>query len=137
MPVLTRDGILGLAKLGLREVELDDGQTVYVRGLSLREYDGFEVAVDGGRRAGRHNVRAELLVRTVCDAEGGRLFSDGDVELVAELAQTVLEPAFRVAAELSGLAETSGKNSPSGPDGGSPSGSPTDSGAPLTNSSTP
>lgn len=121
----TRDGILDVAKLGIREVTLGRGLgTVYVRGLSLREYDGFEMVVTEAKRSGLITLRAELLVRTLCDERGARLFADGDVEALAGLDQVALEPAFQAAAELSGLREDV-ENSPGGPGGGSSSGSPT------------
>jgi hypothetical protein len=128
---LTKEGILGVATLGIREVELARGLgTVHVRGLSLREYEGFELAVTEARKLGLTNLRAELLARTLCDENGARLFADGDVEAVGALDHVAFEPAFQVALELVGLQEGVGKNSPSGLGGGSSSGSPTASDAP-------
>jgi hypothetical protein len=128
---LTKDGILDVTTLGIREVTLARGLgTVCVRGLSLREYDGFEMVVTEAKRGGLITLRAELLVRTLCDEKGARLFADGDVEALATLDQVALEPAFQAAAELAGLREDVGKNSPGGPGGGSSSGSPTASDAP-------
>jgi hypothetical protein len=128
---LDKLAILDIARLGIREVTLAaDRGTVFVRGLTLREYDGFETAITEAKRRGLTTVRAELLVRTLCDESGARLFSDEDTEALAALGQDVLEPAFQAAAKLSGLTEDVGKNSPSGPGGGSSSGSPTASPAP-------
>ncbi len=128
---LTKAQLLDAARLGIREVALPGGRgSVFVRGLSLREYDGFETAVTEAKKRGLPTVRAELLVRTLCDEAGARLFGDSDTDALAALGQDVLEPAFQAAAALAGLADDVGKNSPSEPGGGSSSGSPTGSDAP-------
>jgi hypothetical protein len=49
------------------------------------------------------NLRARLLVRCICDADGKRLFADGDVEQVAGLPARVIDPLFEVAQRLSGM----------------------------------
>ena len=128
---LTKEGALGVTTLGIREVALARGLgSVYVRGLSLREYESFEIAVSEAKKLGLTTLRAGLLVRTLCDEKGVRLFADGDIEAVGALDHIAFEPVFQVALELVGLREDVGKNSPSGLEGGSSSGSPTASDAP-------
>lgn len=133
MATLDRQGILSAARLGLRRVELPAGKgTIFVRGLSLRERDDLDrSAFAPGQPLG--DIRVQLLLRALCDEGGARLFADGEADAVAALDAGILQPAFLAAAELSGVRESDvedlAKNSAGGPGDGSPSGSPTASGA--------
>ena len=73
--MLTKEQILGVKDLIIREVEMPEwGGSVYVRGLTGSERDAFEASVIEQRgktnRVNMINVRAKLLVLTICDKDG-------------------------------------------------------------------
>jgi len=82
-------------------------EPISIRGLTAGERDSFEAACFIGKGTNREmnfvNLRARLLVRCICDADGKRLFADGDVEQVAGLPARVIDPLFEVAQRLSGM----------------------------------
>ena len=49
------------------------------------------------------NVRARLLVATVCDAAGACLFAPSDIEQVGELPAVLLDRLFVVAKKINAL----------------------------------
>ena len=49
------------------------------------------------------NFHAKFLVRILCDADGKRLFSDDDVELLSGKSASVLDRLYDVGASLAGL----------------------------------
>lgn len=80
---------------------------IFVRGLTGKERDSFENAcfVQRGKQRvmSTENIRAKLLVRSICDEQGVRLFSDLDEGDVGALPAQVLDVLFTVAQKLSGL----------------------------------
>lgn len=80
---------------------------IFVRGLSGRERDGFENACFQQRGKQRvmttENIRAKLLVRSICDDQGNRLFSDSDEAELGAIPADILDQLFTVAQKLSGL----------------------------------
>ena len=49
------------------------------------------------------NMRAKLLVRTICDDKGKRIFTDKDTDLLGSKAASALEKIFDVAQKLNKL----------------------------------
>jgi hypothetical protein len=125
--MLTRDALLsGAASLTIERVELPAlGDAVFVRELTLAERDRFEQIV---LTETNPDYRAELLVRSLCDEAGKRLFPDADAKLLHDLGAARLQPAFATAMRLSALRtsdlEELTKNWQGEPDGASSSGSP-------------
>ena len=79
------------------------------------------------------NVRARLVVRSVVDQAGKRIFADGDAEMLGDKSAAAVARVFDVAQRLSGmrpedLDELVGKSAP-GPVDASPSASPGSSAA--------
>lgn len=69
-----------------------EGQTVCVRQLNSAERDRFEgESLDLKGQDFWINLRARLLVLTICDQEGNRLYEDEDLEEVSELPGTVAD----------------------------------------------
>lgn len=104
-----KDQFLALQnKLKIESVKVD-GMTdpVYVRTLTGRERDAFEASCFQQKGKDRvlntENLRAKLLVRSICDASGERLFTDADVVLLGNMPSDVLDTLFAKAQELSGL----------------------------------
>jgi hypothetical protein len=110
------------------------GMWVRVVGLNGKERDQFEasMATENGRpqdpeAMDLENIRAKLVVLSVKDAQGERLFQwPQDVELVGGRSAAALDRIFTVARRLSGLrqGEIEGmvKNFEPGPVGDSSSG---------------
>lgn len=106
---LTRDAILGVADLKTESIEVPEwGGLVTVRSLTGAERDAFEMSLlDRGNgkdgRANLANLRARLVVLTVVDAGGARLFSDDDAAAVGRKSAAALDRIFSVAQRLNGL----------------------------------
>lgn len=88
--------------------------TYYVRKMSLGERQAFDIAVSVKRGDSYEinpvRVRSELLVRTLCDADGVRLFADHELEFVEGKAGEACTAAFIVAQNLNGLNQAAVKN---------------------------
>lgn len=106
--VLGRDAILAVQDIQTEAVEVPEwGGTVYVRGMTGSERDAFEESVTQGRgrnqRVTLENFRAKLLVRTLVNEAGERLFGDDEVEALGRKSAAAVQRVFDVAARLSGL----------------------------------
>ena len=111
MSYLTRDAILKVDDLPFEDVEVSEwGGTVRVRGLTGAERDAFEaemVELRGKKaRFNMQNFRAKLVVRSVVDRQGERLFSHQDAEPLGKKSAAALQRVFEVAQRLSGLTDT-------------------------------
>jgi hypothetical protein len=108
---LTRDQILQLTgKRNIQEINIPEwGGTVYVRELTGRERDKFETSVlssnGNNSKTNAENLRARLVVLSVVDENGTRLFSDEDAKTVGNLGVKGLQRAFVMAQRLSGLSD--------------------------------
>lgn len=80
---------------------------IYIRGLTGRERDSFENACFQQKGKNRvlstENIRAKLLVRSICNEKGERLFIDIEENDLGSLPAQVLDQLFTVAQSLSGL----------------------------------
>ena len=105
----SKDFILSLAtSIPVEAVSIPGvAEPISVRGLTAGERDAFETACFVGKGASKEmnfvNLRARLLVRSICSPDGKRLFADGDVEQIAALPARVIDPLFEVAQRLSGM----------------------------------
>jgi hypothetical protein len=126
------------------------GGEVLVKALTGEERDAFEAScqrerpmldVRGKAVRGRtemvpyrQNVRARLVVRSVVDDDGGRIFTDGDASALGKKSGAALDRVFEVAARLSRLGdddiEELAGNSEAATSGDSPFTSPENSDAP-------
>lgn len=125
---LTREAILGAADSRIIPVEVPEwGGVVHVRSMSGRERDAWELSmiVDPGAREIEHrrdNLRARLLVRTLCRADGTALFGESDVAALGEKSAAALDRCYAAAARLNRISrediEELEKNSSAGPSAG-------------------
>ena len=101
MAALTRDRIFAASDLGREVVECPEwGGSVTVRGMTLGERDRFIAAV----RNDVQHLPALLVALAAIDAKTGeRLFSDEDVQALAEKSPVAIERVGAVALRLSGL----------------------------------
>lgn len=105
---LNREAIFAVADIKTEEVFVPEWNgSVYVKGLTARERDEYETAVVTTRgkdvQVNRRNIRARLVVMTVVDAEGNRLFGDTDLKALGEKSAAAIDRLFGVAQKLSGL----------------------------------
>lgn len=101
--MLSRDQILTRVDLPREEVpipEWGEGEVAFVRVLTVGERDRWEEKHFTPRR----HVRASMIALTLCDADGKRVFADGDIPAVDNLPSTVAQRLFEVALRLNGMA---------------------------------
>lgn len=127
MALLTKAQILGVQDLTHRDVEVPEwGGAVRVRTMTGEERDAYEMAVYNGERANVANLRARLLVLTLVDEQGQRLFADeADVEALGKKSVRAMQRVFVAARELNAIDQETlkelAKNSGSVPGGASSS----------------
>ena len=107
--VLGRDAIFAAPDNAPQLVEVPEwGGSVYVRGLSARERDQFEIAITdaktGKPKAGA-NVRGLLVVMGVCDEAGARIFTDADADALSAKGALAMERVFDTIRHLSGMTD--------------------------------
>jgi hypothetical protein len=109
LKTLSRESILTAAPpLAFETVEVPEWNVVVtVREMTGSERDSWEASIlgDDGRRSeeAMTNARAKLVVRSVVDDDGARVFGDADIEAVGALSARGLNRVFEVACRLSGL----------------------------------
>lgn len=108
--MLSKDDILKADDLEQEECEVPEwGGAVLVRALNGRERDDYEASCVQQRGKDMHrnlaNVRAKLVVRSVIDEEGKRLFRDQDANALGLKSAAALDRVFTVAARLSRLSD--------------------------------
>ena len=130
MSLLTRDAILAAPDLLTEEVPVPEwGGTVLVRGLTGTERDAFEEEMITGKGKNRDvnlaNFRARLIVKSVVDKGGKRLFTQADMVALGGKSAAAIQRVFQVAMRLSGMSdedvEELTKNSEPGQSGSSTS----------------
>jgi hypothetical protein len=130
----SREQILGLDDRQFEDVDVPEwSTTVRVRGMTGSERDAWEASLLGPGRPGQaprvdySDVRAKLLVRTIVNGAGERVFSDVDVRQLGAKSASALQRIFEVAQRLSRLTDSDVEeltgNSSSGPSAVNGSGS--------------
>lgn len=100
---MNRSEILDLAKKLSRPCEVVSvpalGCDFHVYGMTVAERDEFEASFAGNVA----NFRPRLLVRTLHDAEGHRVFTADDYAALNALPASVVAPLVEKSLELSGM----------------------------------
>jgi len=103
--VLSKETLLA-ATLERERVEVL-GDFVFVRGMTGTERDGWEQSILYHKKKSKNDsydhFRASLVVRTVCDESGTRLFDDKEIPKVSGMPAAVLDVLYGVAARMSGI----------------------------------
>lgn len=87
------------------------GGDVLVRTLSGKERDGFEAAMIEVKQGGKsrdvnlENFRSKLVAASLVDEAGGKLFSQKQVDQLAQKSASALQRCFKVAQRLSGFGD--------------------------------
>jgi len=103
-----RETILAFNDLPLEKVHVKQWKMdVYVRGLSAAERDQFESemfdVVGKDVKMNKKNLRARLVLLTICDDKGVRIFKDEDLAALGKKSGAALDRLFSVAQRLSGI----------------------------------
>ena len=107
--ILTRDAILSVPDLKTERIRVPEwGGEVIVRSLTGGERTAYEAAVSrmddkGNVRVNRGIVRARLVVLSVVDETGQRVFRDDDAAALNAKNAAAIERIFDVARRLSGM----------------------------------
>lgn len=106
--ILSRDEILQASDIQREVVNVPEwGGSVIVQGLSGAARDDFEEASMKGKGRNRElnvsNLRARLVVRSVVDESGVRLFQDNDAHTLGRKSAAALQRVYNVASRLSGI----------------------------------
>lgn len=142
--LLSRDAIKSADDRVVEQVPVPEwGGEVLVRSLSGKERDHFESSIvqqRGNRQVvNMKNARARLVVLSVVDANGDRMFGDADIAWLTEKSAAALQRVFNVAQRLSGITdedlEEMKEDFGEGPTGSSPSDSPSPAGEPTSTAS--
>lgn len=110
--MLSKDDILKAKDLTVKEVEVPEwGGSVYIKSLTGTERDLYESSITQikGKEAKLdwRNARAKLLVFTICDQDGNRLFNESEIGELGKKSASALQRLFDVATEMNGLSSTS------------------------------
>ena len=109
-----REIILGTQDITQEKVHISEWNVdVFVKGLTGAQRDSYEqslfIVSEHGKKVdvkmNRANLRAKLLVKTICDEDGNRIFADSDVEALGGKSASALDKLFEVAQRLSGLSD--------------------------------
>lgn len=105
-----RSAILAVSDIQTEDLYVSEWQTwVRVRGLTGSERDAFEQSCVVGKGRNKDvsvkDVRAKLVVRSVVDDQGTRLFQDNDVAMLGQKSAAALDRIYDVAARLSGISD--------------------------------
>ena len=107
MPTLTKEQILAIDDLTTEVLEVKEwGGSIIVRTITGTERDALEASIsndDGGKNM--ENLRAKLVVMSVVDEEGNKLFTMKDLNAIGAKSARVLSKVFTVAMRLSGFSK--------------------------------
>ena len=96
------------AKVPREEMTVPDIGKVWVYGLTAGQKDEYEnnvVRLSGkNRQLHLANARAQLLLLTVHDQHGKRLFAEADMGRLCQIPAVIVDPILDVARRLSGMA---------------------------------
>ena len=110
MKELSSEEILGTEDILEELVEVPEWKgTVRVRGLTGRERDAYEASLleQRGRntKANLQNARAKLVVLSVVDARGQRMFTESQIPQLGAKSAAALDRIWKKARDLSGMSD--------------------------------
>lgn len=110
MRLLTRDAILAAQDIQTEEVQVPEWRgSVMVRGMTGTERDAFEASVLTGKGRNRDvnlkNFRARLIVKSVVNGKGERMFTRADIDALGQKSAAAIARVFDVATRLSGMSD--------------------------------
>ena len=104
MTILNRDAILAANDLKKELVNVPDwGGDIYISLMTGESRDAWEQSIVSDKGANLVNIRARLVAFTAVGADGKRLFSNEDADLLGQKSSTALERCAKVAQKLNRL----------------------------------
>ena len=105
-----RDSILESKTHKMEQIDVPEWSgVVFVRTMSGEERDDFEASlVDAAgpdQKKNFRNLRARLLVKTIVDENGNRLFSDADAVPLGRQSAVILDRVFSISQRLNSLGQ--------------------------------
>lgn len=105
---LTRDQILNADDLKYEEMDVPEwGGLVRIKVMTGMERDDFEQSVFDMKgkdtKVNLKNFRAKLLVKTIVDEQGKRVFEESDIEGLSRKSSKVLDRIFNKSQEINGI----------------------------------
>ena len=128
MAFLSREDIMAIVSVKKESVDMPEwGGSVFVRVMSGVESDTLTDLILGHEEKTGNNrvphLKAIMAILTVCDEDGGRLFSMTDIDMLLSKEGNALTRIFEVARRINGLSpdaeEDAEKNSENVPTSGS------------------
>jgi len=102
--MLTKEQILAAEDITYEMVPVPEwGDEVRIKVMTAGERDAFEASILRGQKTDMHNIRAKLCARVIVDADGKRMFSDQEINKLAEKSSVALDRVFSVAMRLNCL----------------------------------
>ena len=102
---LDRAAIIGMAKPRIVTIFVPEwGGDVCLREITAGQrdqWDAWQIENEGAARYA--NIRARLLVLTICDEQGARLFADNDIAVVSGLPAMSIDKLWDASCKLVGL----------------------------------
>ena len=111
MALLSRDQIQNANDVQREHVTVPEwGGDVIVQGLNAKERDDYEATIlrmnGTDAKVNLANARVKLVVRTVVDEAGHKMFSAEDVNWLAQKSAAAIERVYAVASRLSGISKS-------------------------------
>ena len=104
MGYLTKEEILGVQDLQMEVIEVPEWNgSVCVRVMRGSEYDFFDEQIALAGEGYVKNFRPLVCALTICDEQGGRLFSTTEIEALAQKSEAAIERVYEVACRLNKL----------------------------------
>ena len=102
---LDRAAIIGMAKPRIVTIFVPEwGGDVCLREITAGQrdqWDAWQIENEGAARYA--NIRARLLVLTICDEQGARLFGDKDIDIVSSMPAQTIDRLWDASCKLVGL----------------------------------
>ena len=109
MEDLTKEQILQKQDLLIESVDVPEwGGRIYVRSLSGTEREEYEKICSDRSRSKNFDMRGlrvKLIVLSVCDKDGKRIFGESDEAKLNKKSAAVIEKVFNAAKKASGLSD--------------------------------
>lgn len=130
--MLNKKEILEVQDIKKVEVAVPEwGGSVFIKEMNGVERESWEQSLYPGGKKDLRRIREKLLVRTIVDDTGERIFGDKDIESLGQKSGIVLNRLFEKSQEVNGLrtedVEERSKNSESAESEGSITSSPASS----------
>ena len=106
MTCLTKKNIFDTNDIEIKRVDVPEwGGYVYVKNITAKQRDRFEVSFVENRNKGLENInaRGHLVAISTCDKDGKLLFNLADIDKLGQKSGKALDRIFEVSQKMNGL----------------------------------